>query len=124
MKKIYDTVFDEYLGLDLKGNYQVRLGPKIYLVKASTNYTPDLDKVFLVVVLSVHLTGIAFLSKKRLIVNRARLMMLSYHSNGLSHVSKRSSTINAPSSVEMQPNLHDIPQTNVLHTTMQNITEV
>lgn len=46
MKKIYDTVFDEYLGLDLKGNYQVRLGPKIYLVKASTNYTPDLDKVF------------------------------------------------------------------------------
>ena len=45
MQKQYTTPFQEYLGF-VNGTYKVRLGPKIYLVKVSTNHTPGFDKEF------------------------------------------------------------------------------
>lgn len=46
-KKRFTTPFQQYLYQDTNGYFNVRLGPKIYLVKVSLNYTPDFDKEFL-----------------------------------------------------------------------------
>lgn len=43
-KKKYTTPFAEFLLKDKNGYYNVRLGPKIYLVKLSLDFTPDFDK--------------------------------------------------------------------------------
>ncbi len=45
-KRNYTTPFTQYMGKDANGFYHVRLGPKIYLVKLSLNYTPDFDTEF------------------------------------------------------------------------------
>jgi len=45
-KKRYTTPFAQFICKDVKGYYNVRLGPKIYLVKVSLNYTPDFDTEF------------------------------------------------------------------------------
>ncbi|ENX41574.1 hypothetical protein [Acinetobacter sp. NIPH 2100] len=45
-KKCYTTPFAQFICKDVNGYYNVRLGPKIYLVKVSLNYTPDFDGEF------------------------------------------------------------------------------
>nr|ESK56794.1 hypothetical protein F987_00285 [Acinetobacter gyllenbergii NIPH 230] len=45
-KKRYTTPFAQFICKDVNGYYNVRLGPKIYLVKVSLNYTPDFDGEF------------------------------------------------------------------------------
>ncbi len=45
-KKRYTTPFAEFICKDVNGYYNVRLGPKIYLVNVSLNYTPDFDTEF------------------------------------------------------------------------------
>ena len=45
-KKRYNTPFAQFICKDVKGYYNLRLGPKIYLVKVSLNYTPDFDTEF------------------------------------------------------------------------------
>lgn len=45
-KKRYTTPFAQFICKDVNGYYNVRLGPKIYLVKVSLNYTPDFDSEF------------------------------------------------------------------------------
>ncbi|EKU51460.1 hypothetical protein ACINWC323_1820 [Acinetobacter sp. WC-323] len=45
-KQRYTTPFAQYTGKDVNGFYNVRLGPKIYLLKVSLNYTPEFDTEF------------------------------------------------------------------------------
>ncbi|MCH7389529.1 hypothetical protein [Acinetobacter dispersus] len=45
-KKRYTTPFAQFICKDVNGYYNVRLGPKIYLVKVSLNYTPEFDGEF------------------------------------------------------------------------------
>ncbi|KHF77802.1 hypothetical protein PJ15_0858 [Acinetobacter sp. neg1] len=45
-KQHYTTPFAQYMGKDIDGFYHVRLGPKIYLLKVSLNYTPEFDTEF------------------------------------------------------------------------------
>lgn len=45
-KQHYTTPFAQYMGKDINGFYHVRLGPKIYLLKVSLNYTPEFDTEF------------------------------------------------------------------------------
>ncbi|EPH31108.1 hypothetical protein [Acinetobacter gyllenbergii] len=45
-KKRYTTPFAQFICKDVNGYYNVRLGPKIYLVNVSLNYTPDFDGEF------------------------------------------------------------------------------
>ncbi|MBK0062184.1 MULTISPECIES: hypothetical protein [unclassified Acinetobacter] len=45
-KKHYTTPFEEYMGKDSNGYYTLRLGPKIYMVRVSENYTPNFDNEF------------------------------------------------------------------------------
>ncbi|WP_353166065.1 hypothetical protein [Acinetobacter sp.] len=44
--KRYNTPFAQFLYKDSNGFYNVRLGPKIYMVKISLDYTPDFDSTF------------------------------------------------------------------------------
>lgn len=44
--KKHTTPFEAYLGKDKDGLYGVRLGPKIYLVNISLDFTPGFDKEF------------------------------------------------------------------------------
>lgn len=46
-KKRFTTPFQQYLYQDTNGYFNVRLGPKIYLVKVSLDYTPNFDNEFL-----------------------------------------------------------------------------
>lgn len=45
-KKRFTTPFETYLGKDHDGFYNVRLGPKIYIVNISLDFTPDFDGEF------------------------------------------------------------------------------